>query len=387
MSLTRPRLQQIDTTITAFKDPITVINAGSSQANVDLGFLYNRANGLVSNVALYWSESGNTFVTAFTSNTGATDSNILVSDYANLTVGTLTAAALSTTGNLYVGGNLTVANLITVNQEVVVTTEIIQGNTVANSGTPSTDTSTGALVVRGGAGISGNVNIGGETVVSGNILPSANIAYDLGSNTLRFNKLWLAGTTIDLGGALFQTDDATGAVAIIPKITASQPNPVATIISPSGQITSEIATGGTLSQTNFNNAQASITSNIGNLRVVNDVVIGGNVTISGNLSVSNAMIDRGLAGSDWDAILLMGTYLVNRVSWSGTTGTPTDSMNFTGILEVLNSGSTALTQNYRPYDTSVAVKNFWTRTKFGNNSWSTWIEIINETSQLDGGSF
>jgi hypothetical protein len=132
MSLTRPRLSQLNTSITAFKDPITVINAGSSQANVDMGFLYNRANGLVSNVALYWSESGNTFVTAFTANTGATDSNILVSNYANLTVGTLAATSVSTTGNLYVGGNLTVANLITVNQEVVTTTEVIQGNIVAD---------------------------------------------------------------------------------------------------------------------------------------------------------------------------------------------------------------------------------------------------------------
>jgi hypothetical protein len=381
MSLTRPRISQLDTTITAFKDPITVINAGSSQANVDMGFLYNRANGLVSNVALYWSESGNTFVTAFTANTGATDSNILVSNYANLTVGTLTATALSTIGNLYVGGNLTVANLITVNQEVVTTTEVIQGNIVADSGTPSTSTTTGALVVRGGAGI------GGDMYISGNIIPAANVTYDLGSNTQRFNKLWLAGNTIDLGGALIQTNDTTGAVAVVPKVTANVPNPVATIIGPTGQITTAVTTGGTVTQANFTTAVTSTTSNIGNLYVSNDVTIGGNVTISGNLTVTNAMLDRGPAGSNWDSILLMGTYLVNKISWSGTTGTPIDSMLFTGILEVLNSGSTALTQNYRPYDASTVTKNFWTRTKFSTNSWSSWVEVTNNTSQLDGGSF
>jgi hypothetical protein len=384
MSLTRPRLSQLNTSITAFKDPITVINAGSSQANVDMGFLYNRANGMVSNVALYWSESGNTFVTAFTANTGATDSNILVSNYANLTVGTLAATSVSTTGNLYVGGNLTVANLITVNQEVVTTTEVIQGNIVADSGTSSTSTTTGALVVRGGAGI------GGDMYISGNIVPAANITYDLGSSTSWFRDLWLSAGTIHIGGARITQDPDTGAVAIVPKATAANPNPVATVFTPAGTIVTANTVAGTVSTANI--VSSTTSSNFSNLTansatIANDVTIGGNLTITGNLSVANAMLDRGSAGSNWDSILLMGTYLVNRVSWSGTTGTPTDSMNYTGILEVLNSGSTALTQNYRPYDASTVAKNFWTRTKFSTNSWSSWVEVTNNTSQLDGGSF
>lgn len=89
MALTRPRIGQLNTNVFADADPITVLHAGATAANVDVGFLINRANGLVSNVALYWSESGNTFVTAFTSNTGITDSNILVTSYANVTVGNL----------------------------------------------------------------------------------------------------------------------------------------------------------------------------------------------------------------------------------------------------------------------------------------------------------
>lgn len=384
MSLTRPRLSQLNTAVTAFKDPITVVNAGSTQANVDMGFLYNRANGLVSNVALYWSESGNTFVTAFTANTGATDSNILVSNYANLTVGTLSATSLSTTGNLYVGGNLTVANLITVNQEVVTTTEVIQGNIVADSGTASTSNTTGALVVRGGAGI------GGDLYILGNIIPAANVTYDLGSSTNWFRDLWLSSGTIHIGGARITQDPDTGAVAIVPKATAANPNPIATVFTSTGTIVTANTVGGTVSSANITSSTSS--SNFSNLTansasIVNDVTIGGNLTITGNISVSNAMLDRGAAGTNWDSILLMGTYLVNRVSWSGTTGTPTDSMIFTGVLEVLNSGSTALTQNYRPYDASAVAKNFWTRTKFNTNSWSSWVEVTNNTSQLDGGSF
>ena len=103
MALTRPKIWDIDTSIEYFKDPITVLHQGATQANVDVGFLFNRANGLVSNVALYWSESTQSFVTAFTSNTGATDSNIAVTSYANLTVGSM--LMLSGAG-IYINGTV-----------------------------------------------------------------------------------------------------------------------------------------------------------------------------------------------------------------------------------------------------------------------------------------
>ena len=128
MALTRPKIWDLDTNIEYFMDPITVLHQGATSANVDVGFLMNRANGLVSNVALYWNEAGNTFVTAFTSNSGATDTNVSVTSYANVTTGAHTITTSSTIN--------------------------------------STSTSTGALVVTGGAGISGNVNIGGNLTVS-----------------------------------------------------------------------------------------------------------------------------------------------------------------------------------------------------------------------------
>jgi hypothetical protein len=87
MALTRPTLAQLTTGVAKISDPITVLHAGYNAANVDIGFLMNRANGLVSNAALYWNESGNTFVTAFTSNTGSTDTNVTATSYANVTTG------------------------------------------------------------------------------------------------------------------------------------------------------------------------------------------------------------------------------------------------------------------------------------------------------------
>jgi len=143
MALTRPTFTSITTSVVSLSDPLTVLHGGATSANVDVGFLINRANGLVSNVALYWSESGQSFVTAFTSNTGVTDSNVTVTSYANLTVGTLYGSVNAT------------------------------GNIVAGSGTTSTSTTTGALQVVGGVGItgniSGNVAYGSQLTLAGNV--------------------------------------------------------------------------------------------------------------------------------------------------------------------------------------------------------------------------
>ena len=128
MALTRPRLGQLNTSIVAQSDPITVLNQGASSANVDVGFLFNRANGLVSNVALYWSESAQSIVTAYTSSTGITNSNIAVTSYANLTVGNI-----NSTGNIYAVGTNTRHGYTWANG-------VSSAYTVFNSATNSIDT-------------------------------------------------------------------------------------------------------------------------------------------------------------------------------------------------------------------------------------------------------
>ena len=99
MGLTRPRFSQFDTTISSISDPVTVLNKSSTLANVDVGFIINRNGGALANTAIFWNESANTFVTAFTTTTGAADANISISTYANLRVGTLTATFVNTTGS------------------------------------------------------------------------------------------------------------------------------------------------------------------------------------------------------------------------------------------------------------------------------------------------
>jgi hypothetical protein len=97
MGLTRPKIWDIDTNVTLFTDAITVLNQGATQANVDIGFLINRANGLLPNAAIYWSESLQSFTLAFTTDTGST-TPIPATTYANLTVEAITSNVVYTDG-------------------------------------------------------------------------------------------------------------------------------------------------------------------------------------------------------------------------------------------------------------------------------------------------
>ncbi len=105
MALTRPKVWNLNTDIEYFTDPMVVLHQGATTPNVDVGFLFNRANGLTSNVALYWSESAQSVVAAFTANSGTSDSNISVASYANVTAGNAYVQALFTTDGLFWSAN------------------------------------------------------------------------------------------------------------------------------------------------------------------------------------------------------------------------------------------------------------------------------------------
>ena len=112
MGLTRPRFEQINSIITTISDPITVLNQGATLANIDVGFIINRNGGALANTAIFWNESANTFVTAFTTASGGTNANISISTYANLQVNTLNTTFVNATGNIIAGGNVTAGYFI-----------------------------------------------------------------------------------------------------------------------------------------------------------------------------------------------------------------------------------------------------------------------------------
>jgi hypothetical protein len=175
MALTKPRIGQVNTGITQFSDPITVLNQGANSANVDVGFLFNRSNGVLSNVALYWSESANSIVTSFTTNSGITNSNIASTGYANLTIGSL----LSINGNIYLNG--------------------VMGTTGQYITATSTGTAWTSAAFTGG-------------VISSTLYPSGNLTLNLGTTTgywanvytgnliVGRNVLWGNGTVFSSGG-------------------------------------------------------------------------------------------------------------------------------------------------------------------------------------------
>jgi hypothetical protein len=110
MPLTRPPLSFLNSNSTVFNDPLLVLHQGSGSADSDVGFVFNRANGLVANVAVYWSETDDTFYTAYTNSGGATDANLVPTSYAPFTVGTINANNAVVTGNLTVSGTTTTIN-------------------------------------------------------------------------------------------------------------------------------------------------------------------------------------------------------------------------------------------------------------------------------------
>ena len=92
MGLTRPTVAQLNTVVTEISDPISVLNKGSTLANVDVGFVFNRDSGASPNVAFYWNETLDSIAIAYTTSTGGVNSNIAISSYANLTVGNITSS-------------------------------------------------------------------------------------------------------------------------------------------------------------------------------------------------------------------------------------------------------------------------------------------------------
>ena len=158
-----------------------------------------------------------------------------------------------------------------------------------------------------------------------------------------------------------------------------------------GNITSNITVPGANTQVIFNdNGSADATAGFTFNKTSNLVTVGGNVSAVGfvgnGAGLANVMADRGLDTNNWDALIQMGVYLVNRTSWAGTVGTPLDSQIFIGVLEVVNATDTALSQIFYPATVSEDVKIQWTRT-YWSGSWTGWILMTNNGQVITGGDF
>jgi hypothetical protein len=78
--------------------------------------------------------------------------------------------------------------------------------------------------------------------ISTNFIPVTNYSLNLGSTTNAFGNLYVAN--ILLSGATIDVDSASGAMALIPPVTAYQPNPTGLVISPQGLVSTISTVGG-----------------------------------------------------------------------------------------------------------------------------------------------
>ena len=353
MALTRPRFGQLNTGVVSEADPITVLHAGATSANVDIGFLMNRANGLVSNVALYWNEAGNTFATSFTTSTGGTDTNVAVTSYANITTGSHTVyGAILPSANitydlgspslrfrtLYLSGStidLGGALISAVNGTMTLTNQSggsftvsgsapgqstgTFGNVVANSSVTSTSTSTGALQVAGGAGITGNVYSGAQ-------VQAANGLYSVGS----FNGGYSDGIVVDYTSGLGRV--SVGLADAIKFYNNGPEGAELFVISAGGNIIIPVTTTSSSTTTG-----ALVVS--GGTGISGNIFAGGNITqagyhvINSNVSVSALQITgtatKGGAGyHDFLSVTNQG---------GGTNINKYFRLSSTGGLEIINS--------------------------------------------------
>lgn len=316
MALTRPKIWDLDTNIEYFMDPITVLHQGATSANVDVGFLFNRANGLVSNVAVYWSESGQSIQYVFTSNTGVTNSNITPTGYANVTVGNVlfvNGAGLYINGSLGTNGQVlssTGSGLQWVasggfSGGSVPNQTTFASNIVASAGTASTSSTTGALVVVGGIGTSGNVwagqvystNNGNGTnfaVGDDTWIGDINIANTMGIKgqqdpTQGYIVFGNANNTNYIGRSGSNPITVTGAFSVTGTTTLS----TASFSGVTTHTANIVAASGT-SSTNTTTGALVVTGGAG---ISGDLNVGGNVVVNGAPLYTNTVTSIGTGAS------------------------------------------------------------------------------------------
>jgi hypothetical protein len=173
----------------------------------------------------------------------------------------------------------------------------------------------------------GNV-INLNNTISDHIIPRANVAYDLGSPTFRFRTLYLAGNTMDLGGALLSSSG--GALAL----------PAGSSM---GNI--DILPANSNLQITTSNTTAATSTTTGALKVSGGVGIGGNLYVGGELIVTGNVVFS-------NSFVELSTEYANVIIANGgatSTSTTTGALQVSGGAGVTGNvnvgGATAVTGN------------------------------------------
>jgi len=283
-------------------------------------------------------------------------------------------------------------------------------NTVLALGEPGLDTTVNSIKYGDGTTAWNNLPYSGIVpTATGNLIPAIGNTYSLGNVTNPWAGLYISGNTIYLGNVVLE---ATGNALVIDGnvVTPDGGNVTYDQISATGNITGpNISISGNVTGNYFSGNGAGLTSitasnigtitslsvtgniNAGNLRTGGLVSAAGNVTanyfVGNGSALTSVMSDRGADLNNWDSMTQMGVYTVNRASWSGTVGTPLDSQVYVGLVQVMNSTGTALSQVFYPGTVeSGNVKIQWNRT-YWSGTWSSWFKIVNDDQVVFGGTY
>jgi len=288
---------------------------------------------------------------------------------------------------------------------------------------------TGNTLVRGTLEVIGNAEIGGvvtdEVDVYGNVIANyiesrgemlapGNITtygYFVGNGRALTGVVASSGSYIEFGNTSvkipFNNANVLVSVANVANVAVFTPtglqvaaNITANVVQANtfvGNISGNLAAPGQDKEVLFNDGgvvnavsgfQFNKTGNV--LSVAGNVVSGGSFVGSGT-GLTETMVNRGGDTSNWNVLLQMGTYTVNRTNWGGVTGPPLDSLVYVGLLEVKNSavaGNVAVSQTFYPgtIDNFENVKIEFTR-NYWAGAWTPWIKMTNDDQQIDGGTF
>jgi hypothetical protein len=267
-------------------------------------------------------------------------------------------------------------------------------NTVLAVGEPGLNTSTNGIKYGDGVTAWNSLPYAGIVpTATGNLIPALGNTYTLGNVTNPWASLYVSGNTIYLGNVVLT---ATGNAFTINGNTVPVANGNATFssVSTTGNVNvgGQISVAGNVTGGYFSGNGAGLTNvTAANIGTISSLSVTGNVTagnfVGNGRALTSTMTDRGPDLNNWNTMTQMGVYTVNRVSWSGTVGTPLDSQVFVGLVEVKNSTDTALAQVFYPGTVdSGNVKIQWNRT-YWSGSWSSWIKIINDDQVVLGGTY
>lgn len=164
-----------------------------------------------------------------------------------------------------------------------------------------------------------------------------------------------------------------------------------------GNVTGNISLSGYNTGVVFNDSgQANSVAGFAFDKTANVLSVAGNINGSdinaAGYGLQYVIADRGGDTTNWNALMQMGTYTVNRVNWGGVTGAPLDSNVYVGMLEVKaanTQGSViSVEQSFYPgeIDDYTNVKIQYNRSYWAG-VWTPWIKITNDGQKIDGGSF